>query len=98
VADYRVARVPLHQALDRVQVEGRDVQIADVAVLYLPSEAVGKVFLHFGDGEGIPLYLMGQAFSRVPPQNDGIYVSMPQPVGVLELQLLLGTTVRVPRS
>lgn len=100
MADYRIHRIDVSAPLDRLEVVPRNVQIADVGILWLSPTMVsgdsqGKVFLHFGsDGEPIPLFLMGQNFERKPPQNDGIYVSTSGCAAGDELVLLVGTAVK----
>lgn len=96
MASYRIYKIPLDATFTRLEIQPAGQFVPNVGVISLPASAAGVVELHIGsNGDGIPLFLMGQAFPITPAENDGIYLTNPTAQAGQVLVLLIGFAVDV---
>jgi hypothetical protein len=111
MSDYDVKVIPLANIIDpngaKLELIPVGKKVSDIGILFLPGAAavlntpaigLGAVNLHFGDGPPIPLLMQGQSLHREPPQNDGIYASVPAALGAIFVVLLIGFTHDQPTA
>jgi len=76
MASYAVRTIPLDVVFERLEIQPPGQLVPSVAIVKLAAASSGNMQLHIGsDGDGIPLYLMGQEFPITPPENNGVYLT-----------------------
>jgi|SRR6185312_8165891 len=96
MASYAVRKIPLDTAFSRMEIQPPGQLVPSVAIVKLDAGSSGNMELHIGsDGDGIPLFLMGQEFPVTPPENNGVYLTnlVAQPGATIVI--LIGYAVNV---